>query len=188
MPAARFHRGRRPIGGQHLVTGVREESGWRPGRVSGPVPNPSATASLICSGTWSNPVARKGCLSGSRPPAMNPARHASRWDLQSKRRHGLGTKTGAEIDTLDVLTYLDMSRRRVKKVRATAATKISSKVEESVWKDLQQLAGESHQSISGLLTEAIREYVRRRRVRPEVLRHLDSSIAENEELGRRLAQ
>jgi predicted transcriptional regulator len=69
-----------------------------------------------------------------------------------------------------------------------AATKISSKVEESVWKDLQQLAGESHQSISGLLTEAIREYIHRRRVRPEVLRHLDSSIAENEELGRRLAQ
>lgn len=69
-----------------------------------------------------------------------------------------------------------------------AATKISSKVEESVWEDLQDLARTSHQSISGLLTEAIREYVRRRRVRPEVLNHLDASIVENEELGRRLAQ
>ena len=69
-----------------------------------------------------------------------------------------------------------------------AATKISSKVEESVWKDLQDLARTSHQSISGLLTEAIREYVGRKRVRPEVLSHLESSIAENEELGRRLAQ
>ena len=68
-----------------------------------------------------------------------------------------------------------------------AAVKVSSKVDESVWNDLKQLASESHQSISGLLTEAIREYVRRRRVRPDVLRHLDASIAENEKLGRLFA-
>jgi predicted transcriptional regulator len=68
-----------------------------------------------------------------------------------------------------------------------AAVKVSSKVDESVWNDLKQLASESHQSISGLLTDAIREYVRRRRVRPDVLRHLDASIAENEKLGRLLA-
>ena len=68
-----------------------------------------------------------------------------------------------------------------------AAVKVSSKVEESVWNDQKQLASESHQSISGLLTDAIREYVRRRRVRPNVLRHLDASIAENEKLGRLLA-
>lgn len=66
--------------------------------------------------------------------------------------------------------------------------KISSKVEESAWNDLKSLARESKQSISGLLTEAIREYVSRRRVRPDVLRHLDSSIDENRELGRRLAR
>ena len=65
--------------------------------------------------------------------------------------------------------------------------KVSSKVDESVWNDLKQLASDSHQSISGLLTEAIREYIRRRRVRPDVLRHLDASIAENESLGRLLA-
>lgn len=69
-----------------------------------------------------------------------------------------------------------------------ASTKISSKVDESTWEDLKNLARESKQSISGLLTEAIREYVFRRRVRPDVLRHLDSSLAENEELGRRLAE
>ena len=68
-----------------------------------------------------------------------------------------------------------------------AAVKVSSKVDESVWNDLKQLASESHQSISGLLTDAIREYVRRRRVRPDVVRHLDASIAENEKLGRLLA-
>ena len=68
-----------------------------------------------------------------------------------------------------------------------SAIKISSKVEESVWSELKELASESHQSISGLLTDAIREFVRRRRVRPDVLRHLEESIEENEELGRLLA-
>lgn len=68
------------------------------------------------------------------------------------------------------------------------AVKISSKVDAEVWQDLKQLADESHQNISGLLTEAIRDYVRRRRVRPRVLQHLEDSIAANEELGRRLAE
>ena len=69
-----------------------------------------------------------------------------------------------------------------------AAVKISSKVDASVWEDLKGLADESHQNISGLLTEAIREYVQRRRVRPAVARHLEDSIAENEKLGRLLAR
>jgi predicted transcriptional regulator len=69
-----------------------------------------------------------------------------------------------------------------------APIKISSKVEETAWEELKELAEESHQTISGLLTEAIREYVQRRRVRPDVLRHLDDSIRENEELGRLLAR
>ena len=69
-----------------------------------------------------------------------------------------------------------------------AAIKVSSKVDAAAWNDLKQLAEESHQSISGLLTDAIRDYVRRRRVRPEVLSHLEASIEANEELGRRLAR
>lgn len=69
-----------------------------------------------------------------------------------------------------------------------SAIKISSKVNKDDWKDLQDLARESHQSISGLLTEAIREYVRRKRLRPSVLKHLEDSIVENEELGKRLAR
>lgn len=68
------------------------------------------------------------------------------------------------------------------------AVKISSKVDEDAWTELKELAEESHQSISGLLTEAIEEYVARRRVRPDVLRHLDDSIADNEKLGKLLAQ
>ena len=69
-----------------------------------------------------------------------------------------------------------------------AAIKISSKVDEEQWKALQTLARESHQSISGLLTEAISDFVRKRRLRPAVLEHLENSMNENEELGKRLAQ
>jgi predicted transcriptional regulator len=66
--------------------------------------------------------------------------------------------------------------------------KISSKVDKKVWQELKELADESHQSISGLLTDAIRDFVRRKRVRPEVLEHLEDSISENEKLGRLLAR
>ena len=69
-----------------------------------------------------------------------------------------------------------------------ATIKISSKVERAEWRALQELARESHQTISGLLTEAIGDYVRRRRLRPVVLDRLEASMAENEELGRRLAE
>ena len=66
--------------------------------------------------------------------------------------------------------------------------KISSKVEESVWNEFRAFAAESHQSISGLLTEAIRDYLQKRRVRPVVLTHLEQSMTDNEELGRLLAK
>jgi len=66
--------------------------------------------------------------------------------------------------------------------------KISSKVDEATWNDLKELATETHQNVSGLLTEAIREYVSRKRVRPVVLQHLEQSIADNEALGKLLAE
>jgi len=69
-----------------------------------------------------------------------------------------------------------------------ATIKISSKVEEQVWEDLRALAKESHQNVSGLLTEAIGDYVHRRRVRPTVLDHLANSMDDNEELGHLLAK
>jgi hypothetical protein len=68
------------------------------------------------------------------------------------------------------------------------AVKISSKIEEKTWRDLKSFAGETHQSVSGLLTEAVREYLSRRRVRPVVLENLRSSLDENEELGELLAR
>lgn len=66
--------------------------------------------------------------------------------------------------------------------------KISSKVDEETWNALKALARETHQNVSGLLTEAIQEYVRRKRIRPEVLAQLEQSINENEELGKLLAK
>jgi predicted transcriptional regulator len=66
--------------------------------------------------------------------------------------------------------------------------KISSKVDEATWNDLKALAAETHQNVSGLLTEAIREYVSRKRVRPVVLQHLEQSIIDNEVLGKLLAE
>ncbi len=69
-----------------------------------------------------------------------------------------------------------------------ATIKISSKVKEQSWEDLKQLAQESHQNISGVLTQAIEDYVRKHRVRPEVLQHLSTSIAEHEALGKLLAE
>jgi hypothetical protein len=42
--------------------------------------------------------------------------------------------------------------------------------------------------MSGLLKKSIQEYVARKRVRPVVLKHLERSIAKNEELGRLLAR
>lgn len=66
--------------------------------------------------------------------------------------------------------------------------KISSKVDEAVWNDFKSLAKEQHQNISGLLTEAMREYIQRKRIRPEVLTHLEASIEKNYELGKLLAE
>jgi hypothetical protein len=69
-----------------------------------------------------------------------------------------------------------------------AKIKISSKVEQREWEALQAIAYESKQSIAGLLSEAVADYVRKRRLRPEVFSHLEDSMSENEELGQRLAK
>ena len=66
--------------------------------------------------------------------------------------------------------------------------KFSSKIDEETWRELKLLAKESHQNISGLLTEAVSDYVSKRRLRPAVSDHLMDSIRENEELGKLLAK
>lgn len=73
-------------------------------------------------------------------------------------------------------------------VQQMSTIKVSSKVEEAAWEELKALAEESQQSISGVLTEAIAEYVQRRRVRPAVLSALEHSMAKNRKLGALLAR
>lgn len=68
-----------------------------------------------------------------------------------------------------------------------AAIKISSKIDAEVWNELRALARETHQNVSGLLTEAVRDYLQRRKVRPVVITHLEQSIDENRRLGELLA-
>ena len=69
-----------------------------------------------------------------------------------------------------------------------AEIKVSSNVEEAVWEELKQYSAETHRNLSELLTEAIREFLQRGRVRPGVLEHLRRSIEETRERGDRLAR
>ena len=69
-----------------------------------------------------------------------------------------------------------------------ATVKLSSVVDQEVWEEFKGIARESLQSISGLLTDALREYLARKRVRPEVMSELEASIRENRRLGELLAE
>lgn len=69
-----------------------------------------------------------------------------------------------------------------------ARIKISSQVDETIWKEFKQLSRESHQNISDLLTEAIREYLQCRSLRIIVQKHLEDSIRENQKLGNLLSK
>jgi hypothetical protein len=66
--------------------------------------------------------------------------------------------------------------------------KISTIVDENVWGDFKELSKETHQNLSGMLNEAIQEYVRKKRLRPDFLKHMEDSLRENEALGRLLAK
>jgi hypothetical protein len=61
-------------------------------------------------------------------------------------------------------------------------------VEAATRNELKALTEETHQNVSGPLTEAIREYVSRKCGGPVVLNHREQSSAENKEPGRLLAR
>lgn len=65
---------------------------------------------------------------------------------------------------------------------------ISAKLDEAVWNELRGLARATGRDVSVVLSEAVEEYLARRRVRPDVLRHMEDSMRENEELGKLLEQ
>ena len=65
---------------------------------------------------------------------------------------------------------------------------ISAKLDEAVWNELRGLARATGRDVSVVLSEAVEEYLARRRVRPDVLRHMEDSMRENEVLGKLLEQ
>lgn len=66
--------------------------------------------------------------------------------------------------------------------------KISTTVDEKVWKQFKKLSDETHQSLTGLLEEALVEFMNRKRLRPMFLKHAQDSLDDNEELGQLLAK
>lgn len=66
--------------------------------------------------------------------------------------------------------------------------KISTIIDEGVWEEVKDLSKETHQKLSRVVTEALKDYVRKKRVRPEFLKHLQDSTDEHEELGKLLAR
>ncbi|EKD51253.1 MAG: hypothetical protein ACD_62C00294G0002 [uncultured bacterium] len=66
--------------------------------------------------------------------------------------------------------------------------KISTLVNEDVWDEFKGLSRQHHQNLTGMLNEAIREYIQRRKLRPKFIRHMENSIADNNTLGRLLAK
>ena len=70
----------------------------------------------------------------------------------------------------------------------STTVKFSSKLEEKVLADLKAFAGESKQSISSVLNEAVSQYLERARVRPVFVETSKRVIEENAELLRELAK
>jgi hypothetical protein len=68
------------------------------------------------------------------------------------------------------------------------AKKISTIVDETIWEELKAYAKSSHQNLSGLLTEALRDFLRKKQIRPEFVRQMERSLATHEDLGRLLAK
>lgn len=66
--------------------------------------------------------------------------------------------------------------------------KISTIVDENVWKDFKTLSEETRLSLSAMLEEALKEYIHKKKLRPEFLSHLEDSMDENEKLGALLAK
>lgn len=68
------------------------------------------------------------------------------------------------------------------------AKKFATQLDENVLADLKKYAEESDRSISGIVNDAVAEYLQKARVRKVFLDAADAVMDENEELLRRLAK
>lgn len=66
--------------------------------------------------------------------------------------------------------------------------KISTIVDKKVWDEFKAFSHESHQNISGLMNEAMQEFLNKKKVRPTFLKCTLDSLAENQDLLRRLSK
>jgi len=68
------------------------------------------------------------------------------------------------------------------------AVKFASQIDEKALKELKKYAEESNRSISGVLSEAVTQYLERVRIRPAFRDAVEKVLDENEELLKRLAK
>jgi len=68
------------------------------------------------------------------------------------------------------------------------AKKFATQIDEQVLKDLKKYVQESDRSISGVVTEAVADFLQKVRVRPMFRSAMEEVLNENEELLRRLAK
>ena len=66
--------------------------------------------------------------------------------------------------------------------------KFATQIDENVLGELKQYAQDSDRSLSGIVSEAVAEYLHKVRVRPAFRNAVDAVMAENNELLTRLAK
>lgn len=66
--------------------------------------------------------------------------------------------------------------------------KFATQIDKEVLVELKQYAQEADRSISGIVSEAVAEYLSKARVRPAFRNAVEEVMAENEELLQRLAK
>ena len=74
------------------------------------------------------------------------------------------------------------------KNREMKAKKFATQIDEAVLKDLKSLAASTDRSISKIVTEAVKEYVARSKVRPAFRSAMDEALDDHSELLKRLAK
>lgn len=72
--------------------------------------------------------------------------------------------------------------------RNMKAKKFATQIDEKVLKDLRSYARESDRSISGLVTEAVAEYLQRSKLRPAFRNAMNEILDDHQELLQRLAK
>lgn len=68
------------------------------------------------------------------------------------------------------------------------AVKFATQIDPKVAKELRAFAVQADRSISGIVSEAVAEYLQRRRLRPAFQSALEEVLSDHEELLRRLAK